>query len=55
VAHGELDDECPFEHGRWLAGHVPGARWLPLPGVGHSAMAQAGAALGSSMSAFLGS
>lgn len=55
VAHGELDDECPFEHGRWLAAHVPGAQWLPLPGVGHSAMAQAGDALGSSVSAFSGS
>jgi pimeloyl-ACP methyl ester carboxylesterase len=53
VAHGELDDECPFEHGRWLAEHVPGVRWLPLPGVGHSAMAQAGDTLGSSMSEFL--
>ncbi|AOS79104.1 hydrolase [Hydrogenophaga sp. PBC] len=53
VAHGERDDECPFEHGRWLAEHVPGARWLPLPGVGHSAMAQADDTLGSSMSEFL--
>lgn len=53
VVHGERDDECPFAHGRWLADHVPGAAWLPLPGVGHSAMAQAGEVLGSSMSAFL--
>ncbi len=53
VVHGELDDECPLDHGRWLADHVPGARWLPLPGVGHAALGQAAATLGSSMSAFL--
>ncbi|WP_322470667.1 alpha/beta hydrolase [Hydrogenophaga sp. SNF1] len=55
VVHGDRDGDCPFEHGRWLADHVPGAAWLPLPGVGHSVMTQAGEALGSSMSAFLGS
>lgn len=53
VVHGELDDECPLDHGRWLADHVPGARWMPLPGVGHAALGQAAATLGSSMSAFL--
>lgn len=53
VAHGELDDECPPDHGRWLAQHVPGARWLPLPGVGHAALGQASSTLGSSMRAFL--
>lgn len=53
VAHGELDDESPFVHGRWLADHVPGSIWMPLPGVGHAALGQAAAALGSSMSAFL--
>ncbi len=55
VAHGELDDECPLAHGHWLAANVHGAQWLPLPGVGHSAMAQAAATLGVSMTAFLGS
>lgn len=53
VVHGELDDECPLDHGQWLADHVPSARWLPLPGVGHAALGQATATLGSSMSAFL--
>ncbi len=53
VVHGELDDQCPLEHGRWLAEHVPGASWLPLPGVGHAALAQGTATLGSSLSAFL--
>lgn len=53
VAHGELDDECPLDHGQWLADHVPGARWLPLPGVGHAALGQAAVTLGSSIGAFL--
>jgi pimeloyl-ACP methyl ester carboxylesterase len=53
VVHGELDDECPLDHGRWLADHVPGAHWLLLPGVGHAALGQAATTLGSSMSAFL--
>ncbi len=53
VAHGELDDQCPLDHGQWLAEHVPGARWLPLPGVGHAALGQAASTLGSSMSAFM--
>lgn len=53
VAHGEHDDQCPLEHGRWLADHVSGAAWRPLPGVGHAALAEAAAPLGSSMSAFL--
>lgn len=53
VAHGELDDQCPIAHGRWLANHIHGADCLPLPGVGHAALAQAASPLGSSMSAFL--
>lgn len=53
VAHGELDDDCPLAHGEWLARHIPAARWLPLPGIGHAALGAATAVLGSSMSAFL--
>lgn len=53
VAHGELDDQCPLAHGQWLAGHIPGASWLPLAGVGHAVMSEAASSLGSSMSAFL--
>lgn len=55
VVHGELDDECPLAHGQWLADHVPGAAWLPLPGVGHAALGEAKATLGSSISTFLNS
>ncbi len=53
VAHGELDDQCPLAHGRWLAENIAGAAWLPLPDVGHAALAEGGGDLGSSMSAFL--
>lgn len=53
VAHGELDDQCPLGHGQWLAEHIPGASWLPLPGVGHAVLSEGGSPLGSSMSAFL--
>lgn len=53
VIHGELDDECPLAHGRWLADHVPGAQWLPLPGVGHAALGATTPHLGSSLGAFM--
>jgi pimeloyl-ACP methyl ester carboxylesterase len=53
VVHGEHDDQCPLDHGRWLASNVPQAQWLPLAGVGHSALGACPADLGSSMSAFL--
>ncbi|WP_439586048.1 alpha/beta fold hydrolase [Hydrogenophaga sp.] len=53
VVHGEHDDQCPLEHGLWLAANVPQARWLPLAGVGHAALGACPADLGSSMSAFL--
>jgi len=35
VWQGELDLMVPFEHGRWLAHHVPGARAMMVPGHGH--------------------
>lgn len=53
VAHGDLDDQCPPAHGRWLAEHVQGASWQPLPGVGHAALTEGAADLGFSMRAFL--
>jgi len=53
VVHGEHDDQCPLDHGRWLARNVPQAQWLPLAGVGHAALGACPADLGSSMSTFL--
>lgn len=53
VVHGDQDDQCPIEHGRWLACNVPKAQWMPLAGVGHAALGACPADLGSSMSTFL--
>jgi pimeloyl-ACP methyl ester carboxylesterase len=38
IRHGELDQLCRVEHGRWLAHHVPGARGHILPGHGHTSV-----------------
>lgn len=35
VMHGTADPMFPIEHGRALAGEIPGARLLPLEGAGH--------------------
>jgi pimeloyl-ACP methyl ester carboxylesterase len=41
IAHGNLDDVIPEWMGRELARAVPGARFLPLPGIGHNGAVQA--------------
>jgi pimeloyl-ACP methyl ester carboxylesterase len=38
IRHGELDQLCRVEHGRWLAGHIPGALAHILPGHGHTSV-----------------
>jgi pimeloyl-ACP methyl ester carboxylesterase len=35
VMHGTADTMFPLEHGKALARHIPGARFLPLQGMGH--------------------
>lgn len=35
VLHGTTDPMLPIEHGHALAAEIPGARLMPLPGVGH--------------------
>ena len=36
VIHGTEDGILPLEHGVALAEGIPGAKWLPLEGVGHA-------------------
>ena len=38
IRHGELDQLCRVEHGRWLAGHIPGAMSHILPDHGHTSV-----------------
>jgi len=38
IRHGELDQLCRVEHGRWLAEHIPGAKAHILPGHGHTSV-----------------
>ena len=35
VVHGDQDRVVPFANGRLIAQRLPGARWLPMAGVGH--------------------
>jgi pimeloyl-ACP methyl ester carboxylesterase len=43
VLHGTRDRIVPYEQGRWLAAHLPGARLQPLPRVGHLPQAECAA------------
>ena len=38
IRHGELDQLCLVEHGRWLAGRIPGAMAHILPDHGHTSI-----------------
>jgi len=36
IIHGEADPLVPFANGQYLARHIPGARLIAYPGVGHT-------------------
>ncbi len=36
VRHGDEDGFVSIEQGRWLAAHIPGARFDEMPGGGHT-------------------
>jgi 3-oxoadipate enol-lactonase len=38
VVHGDYDPLIPYENGKYLAGHIKGARLVTFPGVGHISM-----------------
>lgn len=40
VLHGDMDDQCPLEHGRVMAEAIPGAAFDVWKGVGHNLMAE---------------
>ena len=40
VVHGELDPLVPVENGKYLAGHIPGARLVLYPDTGHIAIVE---------------
>ena len=44
ILWGEKDPLIPLEAGKWLAAHIPGARLVVYPGIGHIPMEEAVAA-----------
>jgi pimeloyl-ACP methyl ester carboxylesterase len=54
VVHGTEDPLIPVENGRAIAGAVPGARLVELPGCGHLPMWEAPVALAAAVGGFLG-
>jgi pimeloyl-ACP methyl ester carboxylesterase len=41
VLHGRDDDDCPWQHGAWLADELPRARMVTVEAAGHGLLAQA--------------
>jgi len=53
VVWGEADAMIPLERGRRLAAAIPGARFVGLPGVGHTCQVEAPAAFADALAPFL--
>jgi len=52
VLHGRDDDDCPWQHGAWLAAGLPHARMVTLEGVGHGLLGHATARVASEIARF---
>ncbi|PXW28632.1 Pimeloyl-ACP methyl ester carboxylesterase [Paraburkholderia caballeronis] len=53
IVHGSDDDDCPFQHARWLADGLPRARLVEIAGGGHTILTAHTAALAEAMRTFL--
>lgn len=53
VLHGEADPLVRVENGRYLAGHIPGARLVTYPGAGHLLIAERADEVNRELLAFL--
>lgn len=53
VLHGEADPLVRVENGRFLAGHIPGARLVTYPGAGHLLIAERAAEVNRELLTFL--
>jgi pimeloyl-ACP methyl ester carboxylesterase len=53
VLHGSVDRMIPVAVGRYIAEHLPSARFVELPGVGHLALGRAGARIEAEIKRFL--
>ena len=54
IVQGEHDEFIKLEHAEYLAGSIPGAEFIPLPGVSHFAPLQMPDEFNSVMLTFLG-
>jgi pimeloyl-ACP methyl ester carboxylesterase len=54
VIHGDADILVPTENGKLIAGRIPGAQLVLIPGAGHMLQADAGDAVREAILAFLG-
>lgn len=54
VLHGDDDPLVPYPNGQFLAEHIPGARLVTFPGVGHLLMIEAAEKFNREVMAFLG-
>jgi len=52
VLHGRADDDCPWQHGAWLADGLPRACMVTIEAAGHGLLAQATARVAEAIERF---